>query len=349
SQYNPANANPNVAFLPPNVSDKTLNDNYFHPLPGLNALREIDFAGNNSYNALQVAVRRNFTQRLSYGLAYTWSKTMTAYLPPGNSPTQSPYFPDKLRNYGPAYSPTPHVLVVNYIYEVPNLGQKLGVRPVGWVTDHWTISGITQWRSDIRVSAPAISFSGTTSTNPQMNWTGSYASGQDAPRVNIVGNPQLPSGQVSFAGNTPLVQAPGANVNGTPGNQLLNESAFVIPYPCSWTPGATPQQGIGQSMSCFGNAGAGSIIPLPGTRMFNWDMTFSKAFPLGRESRRELMFRAEMYNIFNHTQFTNANITPQYSWPNWQNGILVQTNANLGRYTAAANPRQMSMSLRLQF
>ena len=25
------------------------------------------------------------------------------------------------------------------------------LKPVGWVTDHWTISGITQWRSDIRV------------------------------------------------------------------------------------------------------------------------------------------------------------------------------------------------------
>ena len=109
------------------------------------------------------------------------------------------------------------------------------------------------------------------------------------------------------------------------------------------------QQGIGQSLSCFGNAGPGSIIPLPGTRLFNCDVTLSKSFPLGRESRKELMFRAEIYNLFNHTQFTAANISPTYSWPLWQQGILQQTNANLGRYTAAANPRQMSMSLRLQF
>ncbi len=77
-------------------------------------------------------------------------------------------------------------------------------------------------------------------------------------------------------------------------------------------------------------------------------MTFGKAFPLKSE-RRQLLFRAEMYNIFNHTQFTAANIAPQYNWPLWQAGILQQTNANLGRYTTAANPRQMSMSLRLQF
>jgi hypothetical protein len=343
SQYNPANNNPNVDFLPANVSGKALNDNYFRPLPGLGNLRSVDFAGNSSYNSLQVSVRRNFKQRLSYGLAYTFSKTMSAYAT-GSSPQRSVYFPDKFRNYGPSYSPTPHVLVVNYVYELPNPGKALNFKPLGWVTDHWTISGITQWRSDLRVGAPGISFTGTTSTNPQMNWTG----GAEAARVMIVGNPNLPKGQASFAGATPLVQAPGANVNGTPGNQLLNEAAFVIPFPCSWTPGPTPQQGIGQSLACFGNAGAGSIIDLPGTRIFNSDVTFSKAFPLKSE-RRQLMFRAEMYNIFNHTQFTAANITPSYSWPLWQQGILQQTNSNLGRYTAAANPRQMSLSMRLQF
>jgi hypothetical protein len=342
SQYLPQNQNPNVDYLPANSSGKALNDNYFRPLAGLGALRTVDFSGNSSYNSLQVSVRRNFTRRLSYGFAYTWSKTMGVTTP-------SVYFPDKFRSYGPSYQPTPHVISANYVYEVPGLGQKYNIKPLGWVTDHWTISGITQWHSNLRVAAPAISFSGTTSANPQLNWTGS-ASGTnlDTARMLIVGNPQLPGGQVSFAGNTPLVQAPGANANGTPGNQLLNESAFVIPFPCSLTPGPTPQQGIGQSTSCFGNAGAGSLIVLPGTQVLNFDMTFGKAFPLKSE-RRQILFRAEMYNIFNHTQFSAANIGPTYSWPLWQQGILQQTNANLGRYTTALNPRQMSMSLRLQF
>jgi hypothetical protein len=177
-----------------------------------------------------------------------------------------------------------------------------------------------------------------------MNWTGSY----EAARMFVTGNPQLPSGQVSFAGQTTLVQSAGANANGSPGNQILNESAFTIPFPCSWTPAATPQRGVGQSMECFGNAGPGSIINLPHTRRDNWDMTFSKSFPLKSE-KRVLMFRAEMYNIFNHTQFTGAGITPQYNWPNWQNGILVQSSSSVGRFSGAALPRQMSMSLRFQF
>ena len=332
AQYDPSRDNPVVGYLPPNTTGKNLNDNYFRPLPGLGAITMSNFEGSANYHSMQLSARRNMTKHLSYGLAYTWSKTMSA--------SASPYWPDNYRNYGPSYQGAPHVLAVNYIYEVPNLGQKLNFKPLGWVTDHWSISGITQWRSDIKTGVPAISFTGTSSTNPQMNWTGSA----ETARMQIVGNPSLPDGQVSFVGGGTSNIGP----NGTPGNQLLNMAAFVIPYPCSWTPAADPHYGIGQSMSCFGNAGAGSIITIPHTRMNNWDMTFQKNFPLKSESR-VIMFRAEMYNIFNHTQFNGANISPTYDWSSWQKGVLVQTNSNLGRYTSALNPRQMSLSLRLRF
>ncbi len=338
SEYNPANYNPNVAYLAPGVSGKNLNDNYFRPMAGLGALTYVNYSGNSAFNSLQVTVRRNMTKHLSYGLAYTWSKTMS-------DTRNSPYFTDKFRDYGPSFQPTPHVIAVNYVYEAPNPGQKLKIKPLGWVTDHWVVSGITQWRSDVMTGVPGISFSGTNSTtNAAANFTGGY----EGARMFVTGNPQLPAGQVSFAGVTPLVQAAGANPNGSPGNQILNEGAFVIPFPCSWTASTTPQLGVGQSMECFGNAGPGSIINLPRTRRNNWDMTFSKAFPLKNE-KRSLVFRAEMYNIFNHTQFTSAGITPQYNWPNWKNGILIQTSSSVGRYSAAALPRQMSMSLRFQF
>jgi hypothetical protein len=342
AEYNVAYNNPNVAYLPANTSGKELSDNYFRPLPGLGALLKNSLAENSAYNSLQVTLRRNMTKHLSYGLAYTWSKIMSTG---GGYPTPvSPYFPDKFRNYGPTYAPSPQVLVGNYVYEAPSLGQKLNFKPLGWVTDHWVISGITQVRANILSGVPGISFSGTTTTNPQMNWTGGY----EGARMLVTGNPALPASQVSFAGNTSFVQAAGANANGTPGNALLNESAFTIPWPCSLAPGATPQQGIGESMECYGNAGAGSLIPIPHTHLFNWDMTFSKSFPLKSEGR-VIMFRAEMYNIFNHTQFSGASIGPQYNWPNWQNGVLTQTSSGLGRYTSAANPRQMSLSLRFQF
>jgi hypothetical protein len=343
SEYNPANFNPNVAYLPANTSGKNLADNYFRPIAGVGAITAVNFANSSTYQSLQVTGRRNMTRHLSYGAAYTFMKTMAG--------TPDPYFAEKFRNYGPSYSPARHVIAVNYVYEAPNLGQKLNFKPMGWVTDHWTWSGITQWRSDIRTSVPGISFNGTSSTNPQMDWTGGY----DSARMIVDGNLSLPAGQASFVGGTAVPTSQGSPAingygpNGTPGNQILNESALVIPYPCSWTAGATPQKGIGQNMSeCLGNAGTGSLVPLPFTNVENFDMTFSKNFPLKSE-RRVVIFRAEMYNIFNHPQFSGGNITPGYDWNNWKNGVLVQTSNTLGRYSGTLNPRQMSMSLRFQF
>ncbi len=80
-------------------------------------------------------------------------------------------------------------------------------------------------------------------------------------------------------------------------------------------------------------------------------MTFAKNFPLKSEESegRLLTFRAEMYNIFNHTQFTGYNTTIHLDLPSWQNGIIKQTNTSLGRPTGVRDPRKMAMTLRLQF
>jgi hypothetical protein len=254
---------------------------------------------------------------------------------------------------------------INYVYEAPNLGQKLNFKPLGWVTDHWTWSGLTQIRSNIMTGIPGITLSNTSTNNPLENWTGST----EGVRPFVVGNYRLSSigqsaqynglgapavSQISAAlpaGST----APGytttqyaVNANGSAGNQVINEAFIQQPFPCSATPAANPVFGVGPSMECLGNAGAGSLLNIPGTHIFNFDMTFAKNFPLKSE-KRVLVFRAEMYNIFNHAQFTGANTGPSYDWNNWKNGVLVQTANNLGRYTGTVNPRQMSMSMRLQF
>jgi hypothetical protein len=220
-------------------------------------------------------------------------------------------------------------VAVNYVYEVPGLGKRLNLKPLGWVTDHWTISGITQWHSHGMLGVVNPGFNTSTGTP---NFTGSA----EGARAVVLGNL-----------SSPYVDASGSSFSSPGFTHTFNWQAVMMPMPCSWTPGATPQQGVGQSMECFGNAGAGSLVKIP-TWMNNWDMTFSKRFPLKSE-QRVVLFRAEMYNIFNHTQFSGINSTIQYNLANWQNGVLTQTNSQLGRYTAALNPRQMSMSLRIEF
>jgi Carboxypeptidase regulatory-like domain/TonB-dependent Receptor Plug Domain len=80
----------------------------------------------------------------------------------------------------------------------------------------------------------------------------------------------------------------------------------------------------------FGNAGTG-ILTGPG--LINFDMTLSKSFAVTEKHKIE--FRAELFNIFNHTNFTSVATT--------------YGSGNFGQVTAAADPRIMELVLRYQF
>ncbi|MEP7343005.1 MAG: carboxypeptidase regulatory-like domain-containing protein [Acidobacteriota bacterium] len=89
----------------------------------------------------------------------------------------------------------------------------------------------------------------------------------------------------------------------------------------------------------FGNAPK-DVIRLPGTN--NWDISVFKNIPLKSE-RRFLQFRLEMYNTFNHTQFSGVDTAARFD------AAGAQVSTSFGRMTAAREPRQMQMSLRFTF
>jgi hypothetical protein len=89
-----------------------------------------------------------------------------------------------------------------------------------------------------------------------------------------------------------------------------------------------------------GNA-AKDLFRLPGTN--NWDISLFKNFNLAREGRVRMQYRLEMYNAFNHTQFTGVDTTARFDANN------NQVNALFGSYTSAANARRIVMGLKLNF
>jgi len=89
-----------------------------------------------------------------------------------------------------------------------------------------------------------------------------------------------------------------------------------------------------------GNA-AKDLFRNPGTN--NWDISVFKNFNLAREGKVRLQYRLEMYNAFNHTQFTDVDTTARFD----ANGN--QVNALFGSYTNAANARRIVMGLKLNF
>jgi hypothetical protein len=93
------------------------------------------------------------------------------------------------------------------------------------------------------------------------------------------------------------------------------------------------------ALGTFGAAGNG-LLRGPGIN--NWDLSVSKRFPLLSESRN-LQFRLEMFNAFNHTQFASVFTTARFD-PTGK-----QIDPNFGAYGSSRTPRIMQLSLRLQF
>ena len=88
----------------------------------------------------------------------------------------------------------------------------------------------------------------------------------------------------------------------------------------------------------FGTAGR-NILRNPSR--VNFDMALLKHFAVTESKYFE--FRAEAFNVFNHTQFTGVNSAFTY------NAAGVNTNANIGALTGERGPRIVSLELRLMF
>lgn len=94
-------------------------------------------------------------------------------------------------------------------------------------------------------------------------------------------------------------------------------------------------------MPAFGSPGNASRVQFYGPGVNNFDLTFFKNFPI--KERAFMQFRWEMYNAFNHTQFSNLNSTARF------NAQGQQINTQFGQLTSARDARLMQGSLRFRF
>jgi len=90
----------------------------------------------------------------------------------------------------------------------------------------------------------------------------------------------------------------------------------------------------------IGNA---SKFPVVGPGVENFDISLFKNFKLGVAETRQLQFRFETYNAFNHAQFTAVDTNARFD------SAGNQVNQNFGQYTAAAPARRLVLGLKLYF
>jgi Carboxypeptidase regulatory-like domain len=191
-------------FLPssvdPTLGNRPLPANFLRPRTGYGDIQYMEFVSNSHYNALQVDLKKRVSSRLTFNVAYTWSKVLDVADTP--SSVVNPVLDYNSRNYGPAAFDRRQILTINYVYVLPSASQRWNNRFSRTMLDGWELSGISSFIS----GAPTpINYTFVTATDI----TGAAGNGIDS-RVDLTCNPNLSSGDRTFSRtfNTSCVHPP---------------------------------------------------------------------------------------------------------------------------------------------
>jgi hypothetical protein len=176
-------------FLPQNqdaTTGKPLPDNFFRPYPGYGSIPYMAFDANSSYHSFQSQITRRFSRGLQFGAAWTWSKAMD-YTDTYNG-TLATYVSWRVWDYGKAGFDQTHVLVVNWLWDIPKVSRVWNNAVARSVLDNWQISGIATFASGF---PDGVTFT----TTDAENITG----GGDGAHVVVTGDATLPKSQRTVA------------------------------------------------------------------------------------------------------------------------------------------------------
>ncbi len=202
TRFLPAYADPTNPRVP-------LPDAFLRPIVGYNGVNMNENNSSSNYHSLQVTANRRFARSVEFGLAWTWSKAMDYN--DSDFGAINTVAPLREWNYGLAGFDRTHIVKVNWLWSVPQ--RKWGFKPAGVLLNGWQLSGITTYQSGAPVGVgysqvSAADLSGTPSISP---------------RILVVGNPVLPSGDRTFSRNfrTDVFRLPAAGTLGTMSKNLL--------------------------------------------------------------------------------------------------------------------------------
>ncbi len=217
--------------------------------------------GNQSYNALQVVLKKSLSSGLEYSVAYTYSKCMTdssGYYGSwgGQATPTSPYFQnlyDQKAEWGPCYYDAGQILTSYATYDLPfGRGRKFGNgmnKVADAIVGGWQVNGILSLHGGFPLTISGPDASGTNSRGARANCLS----------------------PVDILGTQNATAADGG------GYQWFGASAFGPAAP-----------------GTFGSCGVATVR---GPGLHTLDMSVSKFFPITEHQKIE--FRSEFMNITN--------------------------------------------------
>ena len=134
------------------------------PYRGYNTIQYYKFDGTSNYNSLQTSIQRRFSRGLTLGAVYTFSKALTTA---SADEDLTDTFLTRRMDYRLASFDSPHVLAINYVYDLPNVTKHFsGPKWLSYITDNFQLSGVTQFMTGYPIDPgiwwpPAQNISGT--------------------------------------------------------------------------------------------------------------------------------------------------------------------------------------------
>ena len=323
----------------PNVNSLPL-----HPYPGLGRVLSLQNGADSTYHAFQFTARRT-RGALTTGLSYSYSHSID-----DSSDRSDPVLVnsfDLRENRASSNFDERHLLTINYIYE---FSFRSLVRSFSdWANQRESKNGQDPPSSAAKCCSgfgerflDGWEFSGITLLHSGTPFSVINTAGNTG--ISVTDNAGV-SSNLGIAASYPDVvkgMAQPANNLQSFGPLLGNPSRFVAPR------GLT-----------FGNAGRNF---LNNPRQVNFDMALAKHFRITEGSQLE--FRAEAFNIFNHTEFriydpdnpgsTGNNIVSCYAGPAYSAGYKSSsadcvTGASFLHPLDAHRPRTIQLALKLSF
>jgi hypothetical protein len=268
-------------------------------VPVFSSIFAQDTIANSAYNSLQASLDKRFAHGLQFTAAYTFSKSFD----------EASSFEGILNPIDPRISRSlsafdaRHRIVLSYYWELP-FGKFSGFK--GKVLNGWGISGVTTFQTGfpIRITSQA---------DNELMYSFDF---------------ELPGEPAQFS---PLHKLkPQSN-----GNYFFDPNSFTE----NATDNTATPCGSSGSFGCydpalFGTLGNARRTECCGPSISNTDFALLKTFGISETKRVD--FRAEFFNIFNHTQFFNPD-------GNTSDG------AQFGQVTQARDPRLMQFALKFFF
>lgn len=258
----------NQPTLQARAADPLANVNLVRPYLGYSFTKSRIPLFTSNYNSLQVSLNHRVTKGLTAGIAYTWSKNLSAQSADRNVASTDTYNP-KL-DYGPTTLNTPHLFIANYVYSLPFLREQHGL--VGHTLGGWEVSGITSVESGHSATV-------TQSLDP-------FACVAAVGTVNGCADGTYPGG-IGIA---------------TPNGAIAPRPDQIAPVQLTkslgqWFTTSSFTQAVGH----FGSERNGSFL---GPGLQNWDLGAIKNIQFSERFR--FQFRGEFFNAFNHTNFAGV-------------------------------------------